>query len=331
LVTPVTNELVELLGSMFKADTEEIEKFTTFTGNVADMTRPEMFLYESYSQLKRIPDKLNLLLFRVQFPTWVGEAKKKANEIVNSLKQLHSENFKKLLMYVLDVSNVLSGGKTTGFRFSSLAKLMELKSPADKKSTLLHFLVERILQKDPSILEFAGKNLQAYIDVQSSMAFFQALFPTIVQKFYDLEVELYYANENGETEYAKSVCAFKQDLRDTAVMLNEVLHEIDQEICFFGNNENDLPETPTIVEIRKMWNVLQQKDMISKEEAVTRTKRDEDRFTFFTHVERFLQDIKKAQTFIQARNKKTKQNEEYQRRITSPPNESKETVKKGKT
>jgi len=204
---------------------------------------------------------------------------------------------------------------------------MELKSPEDKKSTLLHFLVERIQAKDPAILEFASKNLQSYIEVQPSMAFFQALFPTILQKFFEFEVELYYAQKNGEDEYYKSICGFKDDLKDLAFKLNEILHEIDQEICFFGNNENDSSENPTIIEIRKMWNLLQQKDMIPKEEAAMRTKRDEDRFTFFTHVERFLQDIKKAQTFIQARNKKTKQNEEYQRRITSPPPKEPSEVK----
>jgi len=151
------------------------------------------------------------------------------------------------------------------------------------------------------------------------MAFFQSLFPMIVQKLWELEFEIYHATQRGEMEYIQCLSKFRDLVRDVGLEFNEVLHKIDEQICFFGNNDNDLPENPTILEIRKMWNTLLQKEILSRDECQTRTKRDEDRFTFFAHVEKFLMDIKKARAFIAARNKKTKQNEELARRIASPP------------
>lgn len=95
------------------------------------------------------------------------------------LSRLKEPPFKLLLSYVVDVANVLRPGpkKVQGFQLSSLPKvccsvrfsrpscrfilfsgqLMELKSPLDPKTTLLHFLVNSLVDKNPEPLEFAAK------------------------------------------------------------------------------------------------------------------------------------------------------------------------------
>jgi len=116
--------------------------------------------------------------------------------------------------------------------------------------------------------------------------------------------------------------------------MNTKLAEIDAQIVFFGNNENQLAPDSTINDIKRLWIELRDLGIFAGSECVKRAKRDEDRYTFFVTIELFFRDVNKARSFVLAKKEKAKQKAEYLKEIeakekeTEPNTDPKRTISK---
>jgi len=119
----------------------------------------------------------------------------------------------------------------------------------------------------------------------------------------DLEFEMLFLTHLEE---------LKAEIESASKRLNEKVMDIEDDIVFFGNHDNDLPEDATTREIKSMWRRLSLVGNVSESNCLERAKRDEDRFTFFVQLQRFLQDLKKAVSFVKAKKEKDRQRKAYQ-------------------
>eukprot|EP01125_Pyxidicula_operculata_P021187 TRINITY_DN806_c0_g1_i1.p1 TRINITY_DN806_c0_g1~~TRINITY_DN806_c0_g1_i1.p1 ORF type:complete len:506 (-),score=151.68 TRINITY_DN806_c0_g1_i1:119-1636(-) len=342
----ISPELIDVLPSLFtKKDEEEISKCTSFSGDMSTLLKSEAFLCHLY-RIPRLNNKLEILVFNQNFENLEKEIEKNITNVKISLSKLHSSEFKTILSWVIQVANTLTRGTATvGFRLSSLNKLSELKSPTDRKTTLLHYLVSKLQDSSPDTIEFIKENAVLFTESQNSMASFEITFPSLIKMLWQIQEEQHFAEmesaknnnnidgsssstNNGEVvveekvDFGKYLKMFKQKLQDQIMMMTKELHRVDTQIVYFGDNDNDQPPTSTINELRKVWKNLSSLCIISDQLANERAKRDEDRFTFFTNLAHFFTDAKNAQIYIMAQREKDKQKESFMKIINKDPENS---------
>lgn len=78
------------------------------------------------------------------------------------------------------------------------------------------------------------------------MASFQGFFPAIIDRICALETELSEmrteeSQEEGEKRFYRRLNEFKERVETATTMLNQRIMDVDDDIVFFGNHENDLP------------------------------------------------------------------------------------------
>ena len=128
-----------------------------FGGDPSTLDKPEQLL-RSLSHIPRCEARLKCLMFKSQLEADMQDDGvlfqqlsdlKAACNVVRESKELHA-----LMQVVLDVGNALnagtSKGNAVGFKLSTLLKIAELKA-LDKKTTLLHFVVEVVNKSAPNI------------------------------------------------------------------------------------------------------------------------------------------------------------------------------------
>jgi len=118
-----------------------------------------------------------------------------------------------------------------------------------------------------------------------------------------------------ESEFKKKLDVFRNQLIEESTSMNQNLIDIDNEIVFFGNYENQLAPDATINEIKRSWIELRDLGIFPGSECIKRGKRDEDRYTFFVTIELFFRDVNKARSFISAKKDKAIQKAEYLKKI----------------
>ena len=134
---------------------DEKRQLLEYTGDLSTLDKPEQLL-RSLAHIPRLEARLKAMAFKAQLELDMDgvlmqqiDDLKAACELVRDSKELHA-----LMAIVLDVGNALNAGtakgNAVGFKLSTLLKLAELKA-ADKKTTLLHFVVDVVQQSVPQI------------------------------------------------------------------------------------------------------------------------------------------------------------------------------------
>ena len=139
---------------------EERKLLLDYAGDVRSLDKPEAML-RTLAHIPRLEGRLKAMMFKAQLEADMDgmlmqrvDELKSACEEVKASKELHA-----LMQIVLDVGNALnagtSKGNAVGFKLSTLLKLAELKA-ADKKTTLLHYVVEVVRKNAPDIAKVVG-------------------------------------------------------------------------------------------------------------------------------------------------------------------------------
>eukprot|EP01126_Amoeba_proteus_P025915 TRINITY_DN2572_c0_g1_i1.p1 TRINITY_DN2572_c0_g1~~TRINITY_DN2572_c0_g1_i1.p1 ORF type:complete len:617 (+),score=140.04 TRINITY_DN2572_c0_g1_i1:316-2166(+) len=116
-------------------------------------------------------------------------------------------------------------------------------------------------------------------------------------------------------DYYVQLKVFVGTLVEGIQALTNFINQLDDDILFFGNHQNDQPENAMIREIGAVWNSCATLGILTPEVARTRAKRDEDRYTFYLLLQSFFADIKKGHVFVIARKAKEKQRLEKEKRM----------------
>ena len=106
----------------------------------------------------RLVPRLKALMFKIRFPEFVQDCKPSIVAMKAACEEIKkSAKFEKLLEYVLLIGNIMNTGsrleQCVGFDISHLPKLSNTKDKFNR-STLLHFLVEKMEVDQPDLLNF---------------------------------------------------------------------------------------------------------------------------------------------------------------------------------
>ncbi|XP_070577470.1 disheveled-associated activator of morphogenesis 2-like isoform X2 [Ptychodera flava] len=138
----------------FVPTSEEISLLEEHKHDIEQMARADRFLYEM-SKIHHYEQRLKALYYKKKFAERMSECKPKVEGILNASKEVQrSKRLRKLLEMVLAVGNYMNRGQrgnASGFKISSLNKIIDTKSSVDRNITLLHYIIETLQKKLPDV------------------------------------------------------------------------------------------------------------------------------------------------------------------------------------
>eukprot|EP01138_Halocafeteria_seosinensis_P013356 gb/GECG01013642.1/.p1 GENE.gb/GECG01013642.1/~~gb/GECG01013642.1/.p1 ORF type:complete len:1427 (+),score=246.12 gb/GECG01013642.1/:1-4281(+) len=147
----------QLMSDTILPRTEEMNRALQYENPDNTFDEPELFVWHM-SRVPRLEARLRCLK---TLNLW-EDKKAKVEESINTIKEAsleirNGETLRKFLVnYVLPFSNALNAGnkgKVTGIKLASITKLADTKAVKDPKVTMLDYLIERIAQHEPAILD----------------------------------------------------------------------------------------------------------------------------------------------------------------------------------
>jgi len=137
-------------------EAEDTKLFEPHIDDVDLFARPDRFLYEM-SKIPRFEQRLNSLFYKKGFQERVGEIKPKMECLMRACRQvMRSKRLRTLLEVILVLGNYMnkgSRGNASGFKLQSLNKMLDTKSSVDRRITLLHYVLEFLMGKFPTVFK----------------------------------------------------------------------------------------------------------------------------------------------------------------------------------
>lgn len=131
---------------------EEASRILQFNGNPIKLPDAESFLYHILKAIPTAFTRINAMLFRSNYDPEILHLKESLQTLELGCKELRAPGiFLKLLEAILKAGNRMNAGtargNAKGFNLSALKKLSYVRS-IDGKTTLLHFVVEQVVQTE---------------------------------------------------------------------------------------------------------------------------------------------------------------------------------------
>ncbi|XP_072031221.1 disheveled-associated activator of morphogenesis 1-like isoform X2 [Amphiura filiformis] len=134
--------------------TEETSLFKEHDSAIDSMARADRFLYDM-SKISHYEQRLKCLYFKKKFQERMNDCKPKVEAVLKASKEVYSsKKLRRLLEIVLAFGNYMNRGargNASGFKVSSLNKIMDTKSSVHRQLTLLHYLLEMLEKKFPEV------------------------------------------------------------------------------------------------------------------------------------------------------------------------------------
>ncbi|CAM9730057.1 unnamed protein product, partial [Discosporangium mesarthrocarpum] len=151
----------------------EVQMAMAFNGPVEALGPAETF-FRALGQTPRPLNKVRVMLFMKQFAASVEEASGRLKTLRLACKEVtESRRLAGVLERVLLIGNLLNEGtykgNACGFRLDSLLKLSHTKSQADRRTTVLHFIVRSMAAKEtrsPNTKEEGGGEGETFREVE---------------------------------------------------------------------------------------------------------------------------------------------------------------------
>eukprot|EP00747_Dinoflagellata_sp_TGD_P030083 gnl/TRDRNA2_/TRDRNA2_134387_c2_seq1.p1 gnl/TRDRNA2_/TRDRNA2_134387_c2~~gnl/TRDRNA2_/TRDRNA2_134387_c2_seq1.p1 ORF type:complete len:468 (+),score=114.15 gnl/TRDRNA2_/TRDRNA2_134387_c2_seq1:2-1405(+) len=131
---------------------DEVKSLSLYKGDITALRDVEQRLRE-LSFVKRLPQRLELMIFDVQLAQLAAEIQESLCTLTTAAKQMRSsQQLRAILQVVLRLGNFVNYGtthgchQTKGFTMESLLKLLELKSLVVPQVTLVHYVAHRVLK-----------------------------------------------------------------------------------------------------------------------------------------------------------------------------------------
>ncbi|KAK6182752.1 hypothetical protein SNE40_010364 [Patella caerulea] len=152
----IPKDMVEQL-LKFVPTVEEIQLLSEHSHERENMARADRFLLDM-SKILHYEQRLKAIYFKKKFQDRRIDCKNKIDAVFDASRQLfRCRRLKKLLEIVLAIGNYMNRGQrgnAVGFKIQSLNKMIDTKSSINKNVTLLHYLIDAVLEKKfPDILK----------------------------------------------------------------------------------------------------------------------------------------------------------------------------------
>ena len=198
-------------------DAEELEAISKYSGDASKLGKAEQF-QACVSSVKCLRPRINLALFKLEFPERVEGVKPNIKNMLSGCSQVaDSESFTDLLMLVLAIGNVLNGGGTRGgaygFKLDTLVKLADVKA-ATKGDNLLDFVIRTCQVKKPELMEW-------YSELSDVKAAAKLSLPDVEREMASLFQDL------GKAKRAVAALQGAQGAETQALLMDEFLSSVE--------------------------------------------------------------------------------------------------------
>jgi len=217
---------------------EESEKLLAFDGDEADLSKPDRYL-RMLATIPRLEQRVRCVLFKLRFDDAIESAQDELAQLREATDAVASSARLAALMHaVLSVGNELNAGtmkgNAVGFRLSSLVRFCELRSNKDAKVTLLHYVVETLIENGAEVLLDVRAELGP-VEAASrvSLSQLQALFKEWTDDLDKVDREIVTAEQNrtelaDETRYAESLTFFYNQASELHEELKADLEQLER-------------------------------------------------------------------------------------------------------
>ena len=111
-----------------------------------------------FASVKRFNTKINIMAYMASFDENVASLRPQITVVTSAARNLRNNSkVKKILEIILAFGNYMNSSKKGpcyGFKLSSLDSLTISKSGTDKTRNLLHYIVDLVNEKYPSLKDF---------------------------------------------------------------------------------------------------------------------------------------------------------------------------------
>ena len=285
----IIDQLMPLLPSK-----EDTDAFKRFDGDVNTLSSGEIFT-KILIDIPKHKELLEFIKIQLNLNNDIQEIIRKINMLSECFDCLNSSNqFQRLLIIILDISNYLNHGSRfgniQGFSISSLSNLETVKSFTNKTFNFYDFLIENLKQNEPILLNFHKDILLRididYEDIKSNITSVESLLKKIRKEKLEQE-EL-----KEKTEFNSLFISFLSNLEidlcskiDQIVFLKTKLDEKINSFCLLYGEDQSKIKIDAVFKIiinfvskfKECCNKhLKQESDLNKKEKAKKTKNDKN-------------------------------------------------------
>nr|XP_054767781.1 formin-like protein 3 isoform X3 [Lytechinus pictus] len=193
-------------------------------------------------KVDRLGQRLGCMIFMGNFTDTILSFTPQLNAITSaSLSIKNSSRIKKLLEVILAFGNYLNSSKrgaAYGFKLQTLDTILDTKS-ADRKITLLHYIVQTIHQKFPDVASF-HEDLQ-YIEKAAAVSL-ENLIADITSLSHGITLcKREYAQQSDNTILRDFLLNNEEKVRKLEMDLKNAKDAFNEVVGYFGENPKTLP------------------------------------------------------------------------------------------
>lgn len=182
---------------------EEISLLKEHEREADNMAKADRFFLEM-SKIDHYEQRLKCLFFKKRFQERLGDVKPKVEAVLKASKEVgSSRKLKKILEIVLAFGNYMNRGargNASGFKVSSLNKIIDTKSSSNRSMTLLHYLIEMLENKFPEVVKLEEEMPNVHIASKVNMQELEKEVAQIALGLREVETELEYQKKKSRTE-----------------------------------------------------------------------------------------------------------------------------------
>lgn len=226
--------------------TEEEQLIKAYSGKANELGCAEHFLQELLC-IPRVGDKVRALSLYTTFKEEIADIKEHIDILSAACAELRSnEKLQNLLHIILSLGNALNDGTShvaTGFKMDTLHKLAEMYA-ADKKTTLLSYLVTTVRTKTPEIEGW-------FDDLKAVHAARELSFEMLPQRLEELQSSLYATKSEIKKctepfcrEFLRKMTVFSREcetaLQPVQRLLEDLKTVVSDILSYYGESEHSL-------------------------------------------------------------------------------------------
>jgi len=222
---------------------EEIAQVKAYDGEYELLGNPEKFVL-ALSTVDELSLHISFMFLMKTFSDKIKDIKNPLSSILKTLEQIKdSKSLKKVLTYVLAIGNYLNGGTSRGgaygFKINLLGEMNDIKGQV-ASVTLMHILVNQILDNDPSLTDFENEFIMIDEAIKLELDFLKGEFKSLQGTFNLCNQYLKKAEQNvveGDLFYPKFV-EFEKDntpsLDDAQTLFDNIETTFNQSLQLYG-------------------------------------------------------------------------------------------------
>ncbi|XP_032228211.1 disheveled-associated activator of morphogenesis 1-A [Nematostella vectensis] len=216
-----------------------------------NFARADKFLYDM-SRIVHYEQRLKALFFKKKFPERMGDLKPKVQAVIMACKEVtRSKRIRTLLEVILAFGNYMNRGargNATGFKLASLNRIVDTKSSANSRITLLNYLVTVLEKSYPDVLKLEEDLANVRTAAKVNLAELESEIVALRKELKEVEKELDFQTRKREKipgdKFVDVIGSFVKVAQFSCCEVEEAWEELKQKffkaVKLFGEDPKNL-------------------------------------------------------------------------------------------